>query len=208
MTSSPRCAPTTPTCANATAIAAPANAWSRLCRPAPTTSSATGAHTRRRHRSNPASPCSTTSTCTNCCRSSTGHRSSKPGNYLATIRRFSTTPWSARRHGNCSPMHKPCCTCIVDEKWLRAKAVIGFWPANRIGDDVEVYRESNDPETRVPLTTLHHSAPAGRQTRRTPEPVPRRFHRAERFWCARLDWRLRRHRGIGHRGTSRTLPCR
>jgi 5-methyltetrahydrofolate--homocysteine methyltransferase len=27
---------------------------------------------------------------------------------------------------------------IVDEKWLRAKAVIGFWPANRIGDDIEL----------------------------------------------------------------------
>ncbi len=27
---------------------------------------------------------------------------------------------------------------IVDEKWLRAKAVIGFWPAARIGDDIEI----------------------------------------------------------------------
>ncbi|HET8940868.1 MAG TPA: vitamin B12 dependent-methionine synthase activation domain-containing protein [Rudaea sp.] len=27
---------------------------------------------------------------------------------------------------------------IVDEKWLRAKAVIGFWPANRVGDDIEI----------------------------------------------------------------------
>jgi 5-methyltetrahydrofolate--homocysteine methyltransferase len=27
---------------------------------------------------------------------------------------------------------------IVDEKWLRAKAVIGFWPAQRVGDDIEL----------------------------------------------------------------------
>ncbi|MDN5924828.1 MAG: cobalamin-dependent protein, partial [Xanthomonadales bacterium] len=25
---------------------------------------------------------------------------------------------------------------VIDEKWLRAKAVIGFWPAQRIGDDI------------------------------------------------------------------------
>jgi 5-methyltetrahydrofolate--homocysteine methyltransferase len=30
---------------------------------------------------------------------------------------------------------------IVDEKWLRAKAVIGLWPANAIGDDVVVDRD-------------------------------------------------------------------
>ncbi|MGH8190361.1 MAG: methionine synthase [Rhodanobacteraceae bacterium] len=28
---------------------------------------------------------------------------------------------------------------IIDEKWLRAKAVIGFWPASRIGDDIELH---------------------------------------------------------------------
>ena len=27
---------------------------------------------------------------------------------------------------------------IVEEKWLRARAVIGFWPASRIGDDIEI----------------------------------------------------------------------
>ena len=29
---------------------------------------------------------------------------------------------------------------IVDEKWLTARGVIGFWPAARVGDDVEVLR--------------------------------------------------------------------
>lgn len=32
---------------------------------------------------------------------------------------------------------------IVREQWLQAKAVVGIWPANRIGDDIEVY----NPET-------------------------------------------------------------
>jgi 5-methyltetrahydrofolate--homocysteine methyltransferase len=27
---------------------------------------------------------------------------------------------------------------IVDEKWLRAKAVVGLWPAQSVGDDVRV----------------------------------------------------------------------
>ena len=38
---------------------------------------------------------------------------------------------------------------IVGEKWLKASAVIGFWPATRVGDDVEVSLESGKK------TTLH-----------------------------------------------------
>ncbi len=50
---------------------------------------------------------------------------------------------------------------IVEEKWLRASAVIGFWPANSVGDDVEVIvadhresgignRESSEPASPTP----------------------------------------------------------
>nr|WP_321397577.1 methionine synthase [Emcibacter sp.] len=39
---------------------------------------------------------------------------------------------------------------IVDEKWLKAKAAIGFWPANSVGDDVELYNEDGSP-----LETVH-----------------------------------------------------
>ncbi|MGZ4447123.1 MAG: vitamin B12 dependent-methionine synthase activation domain-containing protein [Nocardioides sp.] len=42
---------------------------------------------------------------------------------------------------------------IVEEKWLRANAVFGFFPANAVGDDVEVY--TDDSRSTV-LTTLHH----------------------------------------------------
>ncbi|MFZ2900495.1 MAG: methionine synthase [Saprospiraceae bacterium] len=42
---------------------------------------------------------------------------------------------------------------IIDEKWLEARAVIGFFPANSIGDDVELY--TDDSRTGV-KTILHH----------------------------------------------------
>jgi 5-methyltetrahydrofolate--homocysteine methyltransferase len=42
---------------------------------------------------------------------------------------------------------------IVNEKWLTARAVIGFWPAANLMDDVEIY--TDDTRTQ-PLATLHH----------------------------------------------------
>ncbi|MCB1729856.1 MAG: methionine synthase [Halieaceae bacterium] len=43
---------------------------------------------------------------------------------------------------------------IVDEKLLRARATVGFWPANRVGaDDIAVYTDDSRTET---LATLHH----------------------------------------------------
>ena len=44
-------------------------------------------------------------------------------------------------------------TQIVDEKWLEARAVCGFWPANSVGDSVEVY--TDETRTKV-LHTFHH----------------------------------------------------
>ena len=42
---------------------------------------------------------------------------------------------------------------LIEEKWLRASGVIGFFPANAVGDDIEVYTD----ETRAQvLTTLHN----------------------------------------------------
>jgi 5-methyltetrahydrofolate--homocysteine methyltransferase len=42
---------------------------------------------------------------------------------------------------------------IIDEKWLRARAVIGFFPANSVGDDIELYTDENRVEVK---TELHH----------------------------------------------------
>ena len=42
---------------------------------------------------------------------------------------------------------------IIDEKWLTAKAVYGFYPANRVGDDIEVYADETRSEV---IHTFHH----------------------------------------------------
>jgi len=42
---------------------------------------------------------------------------------------------------------------IVDEKWLEARAVCGFWPANSVGDSIEVY--TDESRTTV-LHTFYH----------------------------------------------------
>jgi 5-methyltetrahydrofolate--homocysteine methyltransferase len=41
---------------------------------------------------------------------------------------------------------------LVDEKWLTARAVIGFWPANQADDDILVY---GDKARKFPIATLH-----------------------------------------------------
>jgi 5-methyltetrahydrofolate--homocysteine methyltransferase len=42
---------------------------------------------------------------------------------------------------------------IIKGKWLQANAVYGFWPANSVGDSVEVYRDEARKEV---LHTFHH----------------------------------------------------
>ncbi|AOV17752.1 methionine synthase [Acidihalobacter aeolianus] len=57
---------------------------------------------------------------------------------------------------------------IIAEKWLRARGVIGFFPANRVGDDdIALYADDTRTEVR---TVLHHlrqqtERPAGRPNR-------------------------------------------
>jgi len=43
---------------------------------------------------------------------------------------------------------------IVKEKWLRASGVIGLWPANAVGDDIEVYEDDTRTTKRTILHTL------------------------------------------------------
>jgi len=42
---------------------------------------------------------------------------------------------------------------IVDEKWFRARAAIGFWPANAVDDDIAVYAD----EARAKQTATFHT---------------------------------------------------
>ncbi len=43
---------------------------------------------------------------------------------------------------------------MVDEKWVRAAGVVGFWPANRAGDDIVLYADEARKEERARLFTL------------------------------------------------------
>ena len=43
-------------------------------------------------------------------------------------------------------------TRIVEERWFRAAAAVGFWPANRVGDDVNVFA---DEQRASPIAVLH-----------------------------------------------------
>jgi 5-methyltetrahydrofolate--homocysteine methyltransferase len=43
-------------------------------------------------------------------------------------------------------------TQLIDEKWLTANAVVGFWPANSVGDDIELY---SDESRGKPFATFH-----------------------------------------------------
>ena len=50
---------------------------------------------------------------------------------------------------------------LVAEKWVKASGVVGFWPANRDGDDIVLCAEKRALRTRAPA----HAAPADGQGR-------------------------------------------
>ena len=43
---------------------------------------------------------------------------------------------------------------IIDERWFQPKAVIGFWPANAVGDDIALFTGDSRTQTRATLHTL------------------------------------------------------
>lgn len=43
---------------------------------------------------------------------------------------------------------------IVDEKWFRPRAVIGFWPANAVGDDIRVFTDESRSQDLATFFTL------------------------------------------------------
>ena len=54
---------------------------------------------------------------------------------------------------------------MIKEKWVTANGVIGFFPANAVGDDIEVYRDSDRTEV---LTTLHNLRQQGQHREGVP----------------------------------------
>ncbi|SFR63889.1 methionine synthase [Thiomicrospira sp. ALE5] len=47
---------------------------------------------------------------------------------------------------------------IIDEKWLTARAVIGFYPANAVGDDIELYTDESREKVLARLHNLRQQA--------------------------------------------------
>jgi 5-methyltetrahydrofolate--homocysteine methyltransferase len=55
---------------------------------------------------------------------------------------------------------------MVEEKWLKASGVIGFWPANEIGaDDLEIYTDDTRTERRAVFHTLRQQMSRARSQR-------------------------------------------
>ena len=47
---------------------------------------------------------------------------------------------------------------IIDEKWLEARAVIGLFPANSVGDDIEIYTDESRSKVAMTYHTLRQQA--------------------------------------------------
>jgi len=54
---------------------------------------------------------------------------------------------------------------IVEEKWFRPRGVVGFWPANAVGDDIEVYAGSDRAQTAAVIHTLRQQMNRGDKDR-------------------------------------------
>ena len=54
---------------------------------------------------------------------------------------------------------------MIKEKWVTANGVIGFFPANAVGDDIELYRDSDRSEL---LATLHNLRQQGQHREGVP----------------------------------------
>ena len=76
--------------------------------------------------------------------------------YLGTTRTisriFSMTRKSENKPGNCLRTRKNCSRILSKESCSPLKGVYGFWPANSIGDDIELYTDESRSEV---LTTFH-----------------------------------------------------
>jgi 5-methyltetrahydrofolate--homocysteine methyltransferase len=48
---------------------------------------------------------------------------------------------------------------MVDQKWLTANAVIGFWPANSVGDKIEIYEDDSRRTIKAVIQPLRQQMP-------------------------------------------------
>lgn len=55
---------------------------------------------------------------------------------------------------------------MVEEKWISANAVIGFWPANAVGDDIELYEDEARDTEKATFFTLRQQIARSTDKRR------------------------------------------
>ena len=122
---------------------------------------------------------------------STGRRSSRAGSLSGAIRRSSRTTSSARPRARLLDDTQAMLERMVARSGSRRMRVVGFWPANSDGDDIELYTD----ETRsAGARAAAHAAPADGARRHKGQPGALRFHRAEEA-AGRLYRRLCGHGG-------------
>lgn len=99
---------------------------------------------------------------------------------------------------------------IIDEKWLKANAVIGIYPANAVGDDIEVYEDEAGTKVKTHFHTLRQQTkkPAGQFNIALSDFVrplsnsPRRgegFKSSELNSTNKIDWHLNIDNAKRHR---------
>ena len=176
---SPTPRPTTSRCASATPPR-PTARWSRSRTRAPTRRRSTGRRT-----SHPCRRCSGTATRPGL-RGLRPRRAARVHRLAAVLQRLGDEGQvprhpqqpdeRARPRASCTTTRRRCSTRMIEEKWLTANGVIGFFPANAVGDDIEVYRDATRDRG------AHHPAqpaPAGTAPRRGAQPLARRLRGAE-----------------------------
>ncbi len=50
---------------------------------------------------------------------------------------------------------------LIEERWLTANGVVGFWPANSMGDDIEIYSDETRAKRLATLHTIRQQMDAG-----------------------------------------------
>ena len=94
---------------------------------------------------------------------------------------------------------------IIEKNLITARGVYGFFPANAVGDDVELY---TDEHTREGARAIPLPPPASEPGRQRAVPVARRLHRAEGNRTARSHRRVRGNQRDRTEGTVRPVQGR
>ena len=94
---------------------------------------------------------------------------------------------------------------LIEEKWLVANGVVGFWPANSVGDDIELYTDETRSNVLATLHTLRQQMARDDDRRQS---RARRFRRAEGLGLADYIGGFAVTAGIGEEDVARQIRAR